>query len=415
MPREAIIVPGSSSWWLLTLTPVIYFDRVRVPAADIADVRRQESDSFYHWSVSKVLQALEKYGEEEEVLLLDPGIPGGGRGPVITREARRLANALLLQAANYNPWKPTVVRPSELKTVMTHAYREWIIYNKNKANALPPRDPLRKELAQKQIPRWQEVLARLRTSPSRQMPELLQKDPELNTVFTDVVRNAYLLTTTGGSAGQRAYDALAQEFLPAVKLLERYRVFCELPDRLPELLRLDLLVQVYDLRMERAARAASGRPVDPHSLTVAAFRERKRFALLRKRLSEIDSLLCEHSEKEAVLLREIIKLARDLHKQVQFIDFTGQAFLWAAGSYGLREILSLIDPGLPPIIAPLIANPWTTKPAREALKNLYLSAKGLGQGAGPAFSAMRDYVNTVTLTSSKGPRLFGSGVFRFWV
>lgn len=58
--RLAVINPGSSTWWLLTLTPIIYFDRIRVAAGDLESIHKQESCSYYNFSVSKVLRGQHK-------------------------------------------------------------------------------------------------------------------------------------------------------------------------------------------------------------------------------------------------------------------------------------------------------------------------------------------------------------------
>jgi len=182
----------SCGFFPVAFSPIIYFDKVCAPADDIAIVEEEEEKSFYHWSLARVLNALEKYADEE-VLIRDSRVSGGGRTSEITSKATKIANALLEEAENYNPWKPTIVKPSELKTVIAHAYREWILYNKKKTLILSRKDPLSKELMSKQLPRWQSILAMLKSTHARRIPELLKKDRQLNTVYTDIIRNAFLI------------------------------------------------------------------------------------------------------------------------------------------------------------------------------------------------------------------------------
>lgn len=416
MARQAIIVPGSSSWWLLTLSPVIYFDKVRAPADDMAIVEEEEDKSFYHWSAARVLKALEKHADEE-VLVRDSHISGGGRTSDVTSQATKIADALIEAADNYNPWKPTIVKPSELKTVMTHAYREWILYNKKKTLILSKKDPLCQELMEKQLPCWQSVLRMLKSTHARRIPELLKEDDQLNTVYRDIIRNAYLDVTTGGDPGERAYDVLAVEFLPAIKLVERHQVFHELPDKLPEIVRFDTLLHLYDFQMRAVSQTATGHLPEPESVVVTAFRERKRFSTLRKRLTEIDSIIQEETDNEEILLNEVISLARDLHKQIRRIEQSSKALMWIGGAYGLKEFISSLDSAYAPlmgVITTLILNPWTKEAARKSLANLYLSAKGIGGGAGTAMAVVRDYLGVLSASSGRGPRLFGPGVYKFW-
>ncbi len=121
MHREAVIAPGSSSWWLLTLSPIIYLDRIRVSAQDLYEVRQQEDMSIYHASVASVLTALEAHADEE-LLIEDTELPGTGDAPAITQKARRLADTLVDHAASWNSWRPTPVRPGELRRLMVNVY-----------------------------------------------------------------------------------------------------------------------------------------------------------------------------------------------------------------------------------------------------------------------------------------------------
>ena len=414
MVREAIINPGSSSWWLLTLTPIIYFDQVRISDKDLVSVYEQKGRSTYNLAVSRVLQALERYADER-ILIVDPNLPARGRTLSVKRESKRIADKLLELADGWRPRELTIVRPSEIKNVMINAYREWIFYNRKKSQSLPDSDRLRKKLIAIEIPRWRGVLSRLKSTPARDIPDLLRKDPDLYIVYSDIIRNAYLLTSITSSYKQRAYDVLANEFLPAVSLIERYRIFHELSEKLPEFLRYDILVRLYDLRMERAALAASGSLPKPESIVLHALRERNRFAILRRRLSEIDLLIQEEQINDEALVHEVIALARDLHKQIQQIDLMGTALIWSSGAYFLRELSSTMDPALANLIRLLLINPITTKFARESLKDLYLSSKGISGGACIAIAAIRDYVATGVINKDTAPKVIGNGIYKFWV
>jgi hypothetical protein len=167
--------------------------------------------------------------------------------------------------------------------------------------------------------------------------------------------------------------------------------------------------------MERAARLASGHLPAPESVAVTALKERKRFAGLRKRLAEIDLWVREHPEADTRMVAEVLALARDLHQQVERIDKAGTVAIWISGAYFLQEMLSTSDPAVANLVGRLLVNPLTTKIAKEAFKNLYLSARGIRPGASAAIAAVRDYMGITSIEAGKAPKVFGSGVYRFWV
>jgi hypothetical protein len=148
---------------------------------------------------------------------------------------------------------------------------------------------------------------------------------------------------------------------------------------------------------------------------LGAFQERERFAILRKRLSEIDLLINEKKINDTFLSKELIVLVKDLHKQIERIDRMATALIWASGAYFLREFFSTIDPILAKVIRLLLVNPFATKFARESLKDLYLSAKGISGGAGIAIAAIRDYIATGVINEDRAPKVIGSKVYKFWV
>jgi len=414
--RLAVINPGSSTWWLLTLTPIIYFDQIRVAAGDLESIHEQEGRSYYNFSVSKVLRALERYAEEE-IVMADDSLPTAGKDQQIISKAEDIAKALIGQAAAWSQGSPTIASPSELKNVMINAYTEWISYNQEKAKLSPNKDPLKLELLEKQIPRWKSIREKIKATKGEDILELLSENSELYIVFKDIIRNAHLITTASNlSKNERIYDVLAEEFLPAVSLVQRYQVFLELPEKVNEIISFDTLLNIYDLRMQRTAAAVSGVPESPKSIVLSAFRERERFSLLRKRLAEIDTLIQDGApDNDLQWFHEIIDLARDLHKQIERIDKAGKAFMWASGAYFLKELLSTVEPTISQFIRMLLVNPITTRFAKETLKNMYLSAEGITGSASPAIAAIRDYIGFKHIAHDNSPRVIGSGVYEFWV
>lgn len=374
--RQAVIVPGSSKWWLLTLSPIIYFDRVRVSADDLVEIHNQSGQSAYHEAVSGVLRAIEKHADEE-IFVVDESLPQKGESPHIASEVTRLSNALLDMADAYSSWHPTVVRPGEIKQVLIHACREWRRYNRQKAYSLPRTDPLRIELLERQIPASLDREATYRSVPAARFPEFLRKNPRFLLIFQNIIRNAWLLSSISGSQHERVYDVLAREFLPAVSLTERYRVFVELPEAQPDIHNLETLVSFYNFRMRRLAEASSGKRPPAHEVLRTALSERKRFAGLRKRLAEIDVFVKEHFIPEEKMIREVLALARDLHAQIQRIDRVGKYCIWASGAYVLREMLSTADPIVSRIVGSILVNPLTTEMARDTVKDLYLAGRGV--------------------------------------
>jgi hypothetical protein len=414
--RYAVINPGSSSWWLLTLTPVIYYDRLRVCASDLTSIHEQEGKSYYNSTTHRILTALENYADED-FIIKDERLPTRGRAPRIERDVKKIADALLHHASKWSPRSPTLVRPSELKRIMTAAYKEWLAYNRGKASVTPQSDPFKRELLERQIPRSQQSLRRLQSTPVREIAGLLTEDRDLYTVFSNIVRNAYLICTIPDiNARERLYDVLVNEFLAAVPLVQRYFVSVELPEKTPEVIGFDTLIQVYDLRMERTSAAVRGVPGSPDAIVTCALRERTRFALLRKRLAELDSLI--HNERQEVdepWLREIVSLSRELHRHLEQIDKVGTAFMWASGAYFLREFLSTLEPSLAHLLRCLLVNPLTTKIAKNGMENLYLATKGLKAGASPAIAAVRDYIGHRHLITERWPGSIGPGAYEFWV
>jgi hypothetical protein len=270
MNRRAFVNPGSSSWWLLSLAPVLYFDRVRVSKEDLDSVIQQADNSAYHHSVAQVLgRLLAETGHE--LIVSDHGLPPRGRDPAIEARARVLTTEMIEAAESWSPTRPTLVRPGELKIAMTAAYRRWLEYNRAKARLLPSQDPLRTEIVGHQIPVSTQNLDCVSRTHARLLPELLGRNTSLRVVLENLVRNAILLTTMADGPDERAYDTLAAEFLPTVNLVERLRLFGSGRPRLAESARSDLLFRVHNINLARIASTASGRFESPEPRCWALF------------------------------------------------------------------------------------------------------------------------------------------------
>lgn len=142
MTRQAVVVPGSSSWWLLTLSPLLYFDKVRISSHDLSEIETQREKSSYNFRCARILELIKTHAEES-LFVVDSQLPRHGRSGVVTDTARRMAFDLVQQAEAWRPSQPTIVRPSEIKNVLTRAYAEWIRYNKRKTRTLRAEEGLR--------------------------------------------------------------------------------------------------------------------------------------------------------------------------------------------------------------------------------------------------------------------------------
>jgi hypothetical protein len=410
--RQAVINPGSSSWWLLSLTPFLYFEKVRASSADLQSVLEQEGKSAYHDAAAQVLAALQRH-TGKDILSSDSSLPSRGRSREILDQARQTSKELVLHAARWSPSTPTLARPSELKTVMVNAYREWIRYNRKKAALLPHGDPLREELATKQIPRWSSILQRLTATTPRCIPELLENDQDLFQVLADVVRNAILLTSIAEKRHEKTFDSLAREFLPAVELVERIRIFgnAALSDG-PA--RFDLLVRLHELRVQNIARNTTNLIQKPDSIVIQALRERDRFSVLRKRLAELDEIITSMKAPEEQWLKEAISLAKETHKEVSRIDRLGNAFMWLSGAYVLSEWLTGVDPLISKVIKSVLVNPITSKAIRDTFIDIHLAHKKFGPGATSAMAAVRDYIAVRPIIEAQSNRR-RAATYEFWV
>ena len=398
------------------MTPIIYFDHVRVSKTDLELVHEKETKGYYNMSASRILRALERYSGEP-VLFRDDCLPRQGLNDEVTRKAREIADTLLAQASIWSETNPALVSPLEIKEIMTTAYKEWLTYNQSKADISPHNDPLKTVLLEKQIPRSKESLQRLEATRLEAISGLLINDKNFNTVFCNIIRNAYLISTIPEiNRKERVYDVLIKEFLPAVSIVQRYEVFIELPEKVNGVIPFNTLMRIYDIRLEHSAAAVIERPRSPEEVVIAAFRERKRFSSLRKRMAELDELIqVNNQDISDPWVKEVIALNRELQSNVDQIDKMGTAFMWASGAYFLQELLSSLDPSLSQWIRILLVNPFTARCAKESLKSLYIASKGIKGGATSAIASVRDYVGHNHIMVDDYPSAVGPGIYDFWV
>lgn len=411
--RKAVVNPGSSSWWLLSLAPVLYFEKVRVSSADLESIHTQDGRSAYHMVVARTLSVLQRE-TGQDIIVPDHTLPARGKDRNILKEARELAAAMVAAADAWTPRKPSGVRPVELKRSLTTAYREWIRYNRNKVALLPGSDPLRDDLLGSQIPRSIAVLSTIVGTRATGIPDLVSSDPALRTVFENIVRNALLLISIADRGEERAFDVLAPEFIPTIELVERMRLLGAVPATSDMEVPFDVLVRLHNVRVASAARNATNLIHKPDSIVFQALRERERFASLRKRLSELDETVRSLQSPEVRWLKEVISLAKATHEEVERLDKLGTAFMWLSGAYFLSELLAGVDPSVGRAIRIALVNPITSKAVRDTLKNLHLARKGFGPGATAALAVIRDYVAVARLGDA---RLSSgkSGGYEFWV
>lgn len=394
------------------MTPILYYDRIRIGKADIDGIVDQSENSTFHDFVATAYQTL-RTELGNDVLIIDRGMPVKGRSESLSTEVKSTSNIIIEAAGAWSPSSRTLVRPGEVKGVLIMAYREWIRYNRRKVSLLPENDPLRAELLEKQIPRWSGVLRDVKATKAAEISETLLKSKDLRQVFDDIIRNALLLSTTP-KPDERVFDSLVEEFLPALELVERVRLWQAIQDHENESMRYDLILKLHQIRLSKLASLASNRPDQPRSVVLQAIRERSRFAILRKRLSELDEAIKSLNADEFSWLTESLKLTKEVKKEIDRVEKAGTAFMWLSGAYFLAEVLSGVDPSVGKAVRMLLVNPITTKKVKDIMKNLYLADKGFGQGAPAAIAVTRDYLAMQRISQSSR-RARPAVKYEFWI
>lgn len=410
MTREAVVNPGSSKSWLLSLTPLLYFDRIHVSELDLRQVAESEEISAYNYLIARILQSLQSE-TGPEILVPHKSIIQNHRRPTIASEAEKVSDDIINTAATWTRAQPTLVRPGELKALLWNAYGEWVRYNKHKVRYSPPDDPLATELAKKQIPRWVSTRTRIRSTPARKIPDLLVTDRELRRIFTEVVRSSVQIVRLFDSNGRRVIDTLMPEFLPTVEIIERLQRFGGNSGQ-GEPARFDHLVNLHQLRMAGLASRTSEEIVRPRSAILHAIRERKRFAALRKRLAELDEQLQEVSVSETKWLRTIASAAKEIHLEVKRLNMLATAFMWVSGAYCFAEVAAGMDPLAAQLVKLAVFNPLATGEIKNACLNLAMARRGLGSGTWAAIGVTRDYI-ALRRSGIQYPR-FKKSEYKFW-
>jgi len=417
MNRTVTIVPGSSSWWLVTLSPLLFYDTIRVCSADLDAVLQEGSQSSFHDRVAMTLDALLN-SEEHSIIVQDKQLPAFGRSPELYDEAKRLAAEIISYSGEYTPSRPTLISPAHLKKSMRVAYTTWIEYNMQKFNSLHKTESFANVLRTSQIPQSQNNLRRIIHTPPNRFPDLLEKDLSLRKVFEELVRNAILITSLAKDPHSRAYDTLIEEFVPTIELVERVKVFCELPDYQQESQDFTLLSKFYDFRIKKVTRTSKEIPNAIEAVRLA-LKGRHQFSVLRKKIAELDTVIQQRSSDSAPFFEEIASMISDINRALRRIDEVGGWGIWlsaASSAYFFAEMIASSSPELHLLLKSLVFNPYTTKRVKEALQNFTLVRGGLKPNWSGRISLIRDFA-TPRLSASLASlyQKIPVQAFKFWV
>jgi len=413
MPERTLIInPGSTSWWLLSLSPVLFYDRIEIDPKEIKDVLDQGGRSSYDERAARMLELILR-NPEEKILYENNKLPPRGQTKALNQQSQRIASLIIQEAAQYSPKNPSLAKPGELKKALRDAYRYWIRFNRLKAGILQKGESLHDLLIKDQIPQSLESLQKIEKTHARKIPGLLEEDKQLSTVLQELVRNALLITDLGKESIKRVYDGLIDEFLPTIELVERVRVFRDLPEKTREALNINLLTELYNFRL-RKIKSRSKERLDLTEAFYRALKERKKLQALRLRITEFDTLIFERDLKPDQALKTVFTLVKDINKTVKRIDSIGTWAMWGTGAYLLGEIMSSLSPSAQLLLKSAMLNPLTVKATKEFVKNYYTALSGLSPKSSSYISIIRDYV-AVQPYSQTGIYKGKPNVFKFWV
>lgn len=409
----AIINPGSISWWFLSLSPLLFYDRIEIDPNEIEDVLNQGDRSSFHERTARMLELILN-NPEEEILYRNNQLPPRGQSMKLNQRAQTITDRLIHEASDYSLSHSSLVKASELKKALRVAYRCWIRYNRVKLSILQKDEPLYNILKKDQIPQSLVSLQKIEETHAKRIPELLDRDNQLRIVLQELVRNALLIMDLGKDSSTRVYDGLVDQFLPTIELVERLRVFHELPEKTSQILNFSLLTELYSVRLSKIR----SNSLEKSNVTMGfnrALRERKRLSALRIKIAEFDAFIDGLDLKPDRALKAIFVLVKDLNTTLKHIDAVGTWAMWGTGAYLLGEILSSLSPRAKLILKTVLLNPITVKATKEFIQNYYITLSGLSLKSSSCISIIRDY--TAIQQCSKLERIYKvrPNVFKFWV
>jgi hypothetical protein len=418
--RIAIINPGSARWWLLSLSPVLFYDRIEIDPKGIEDVLNQGDLSSFHERAARTLELILK-NSDEKILYENNQLPQRGKTEELKEKSEEITDRLISEASNYSlEDHPTLIKPDELKEALKTAYQQWISYNQLKASILQKNEPL-SNLLGKKIQQSEATLKKINETPANRIPELLDKDNQLKTVLRELVRNALLIMDLAKDSTKRVYDSLVDEFLPTIELVERVRIFRELPEATHEELNFILLTQLYNFSLSKIKSSSIERP-DVIEAFMRALKERKRLSDLRSKIAEFDVLINvlvnEQNLKPDQALRSISALIKDINITIKRIDAAGTWAVWGVGTYVLGEILSSSSPIVRLLLQTILLNPLTVETIKKFVQNYYIALSGLSPKSSSYISIIKDHIAFQLYSHERHERKIYNvrpNIFEFWV
>lgn len=411
--RTVIINPGSTSWWLQSLSPVLYYDRIDIDPKGIEDILKHGDRSSYHERAARMIELILN-NSDEEILRKNNHLPARGQTRQLKQKSQEITDRLIREANNYSMRQLSLIKPGELKKALRTAYRHWIRHNRLKIGVLQKDEPLHDLLIKVQVPQSLASLEKIEETHVGRIPQLLEKDNQLKRVLRELVRNALLIMDLGKDSTKRVYDGLFDEFLPTIELVERIRVFRDLPHTTPEPLNFSLLMELYSFRLSKV-RASSMERINVTEAFRRAFKERKRLRDFRLKIAEFDALIIERNLKPDQALKSMFTLIKDINRTVKHIDTMGTWAMWGTGAYLLGEMVSSLSASAHLLLKTILLNPLTVKATKEFVQNYYMALSGLNPKSSSYISIIRDHV--AARPYSRLGRIYKvrPNVFEFWV
>ncbi len=412
--RNVIVNPGSASWWLLSLSPLLYYDQIEIDPNAIKDILDQGNRSSFHERTACMLNLILN-NPNEKILYVNNSLPPRGQTKELKQESQKIANWLIREANNCSLRYPSLIKDSELKKALRTAYRYWIRYNNMKVSILQKDEPLQVLLIKEQIPQSLASLKKIEKTDAKKIPELLESDNQLRIVLQELIRNALLIMDLGKNSTKRVYDGLVDEFLPTIELVERVRIFHELPKATSKMFNFSLLTELYRFELNKIKSYPNNKRLNATEALKRAFQERARLKSLRLKIAEFDTLIAERNLKPDRAMKDLFALIKDINSTIKRIDSIGTWAMWGTGAYLLVEVLSSLSPSAQLLLKSVLLNPLTVKATKEFMQNYYISLSGLSPKSSSYISIIRDYI--AIHPSSESGQIYKSrpNIFKFWV
>ncbi len=395
------------------MLPLLYYDQILIDSHEIDDILDHGDRSSFHEKTAHMLDLLLR-NPTEQILYKKNKIPPRGQGIEIETKANNITQLLINETAGYSSHQPTLIKPVELKLALVIAYKEWIRYNRQKSYLLTDNEPLGILLKKDQIPKSITNLLKIRQTPTNDIINLLEKDIQLKKVLKELVRNALLIMDLEKDTTIRVYDYLIEEFLPTIELIERIRVFRDMPDASHKILNFSLLTEFYNFKLNKIKTKPRIR-LNAAEAFIRILSERKRLSSLRHKMSEFESLINERDPKPTNIMKDLYALIKDINKKVNRIDTIGTWTMWGTGAIIFTEMVTSLSPVSIFILKTLLLNPVTVKITKEFLKDYYVALSGLNPKTSSYISIIKDQIGIRSHSELKGIYNVRPNIFKFWI